>query len=118
MKKMFVSLVAGPALAASVLIGAPSATAETAAEGSVGSAAWPSNCSYGKYKSSLGSEGSKAICTSGGGQYRATVICKTWDGQTVNRDAPVWRNVGSGTVSYVFCPEQSFYSSSGIWTRQ
>lgn len=109
MRKRIYSLIGGTALAAAIVAGLPAmATAAPTA------AAWPEDCSYGKY-----SNGSSALCLSGGGQYRAVVICIPWNGgQLITREAPVWRDAGSGIRSIVYCPPQSQYSSSGIAKRQ
>jgi hypothetical protein len=47
-----------------------------------------------------------AKCASGGGKFKATVICKPWDGgPQVHREAPDWSYPGGS--SWVSCPPRS-----------
>ncbi|GLU49959.1 hypothetical protein [Nocardiopsis ansamitocini] len=114
MRKSLFSLVAGAALVAGTFAGPSSA----AAADEVGAAAtWPQNCTYKQHKNQYGSVGTRANCKSGGGQYRAAVICTPIKGGVgVTRLAPVWRKPGSG-YSYVYCPPETVYSSSGVEKR-
>lgn len=101
--KFVVSLLAATAFALTGLA--------TISEESASAANWPTGCTYKQYKK-MNNVGTRASCSSGGGYYRAVVVCRGHDGQTVTRENPNW--VRPGTSSYVFCPSASYYQYSGI----
>jgi hypothetical protein len=109
----------GPLAAAAMTLGIlATSTAPATADQVESAASWPSNCTFERFIDRYAGVGTKAICKSGGGQYRAAVICRpVLEGSDVTRLSPVWRNSGSGTYSYVYCPPETVYSSSGIEKR-
>lgn len=119
MKRMFYTLLATLAMAASVVVGvhgtasaAPlPATGHAAVSEDVSIQAWPTGCTYEKSEN-----GARAKCTNAnGGHYKASVNCRPWDGGAIfSRDAAVW--ISSGW-SWVGCPSRSDYASAGIWTK-
>ncbi|MGC9541844.1 hypothetical protein [Streptomyces sp. UG1] len=124
MKKRLLPPAAGAALAMGIVTGLPAVANAVPAPTAVQEAPaplakeWPKDCSYGKFKDIFKGEGTEAYCKSGGGKFKALVLCKPWSGgPIVNREAPVWQTVGNGKHSYVYCPPNTVYSSSGIMTK-
>ena len=68
--------------------------------GTAAAASWPVGCSHGTIDG-----GSTARCTSPYGEYKASVACRTFDGQTVFREAGFWQR--GGGASFAFCPENN-----------
>ncbi|WP_159394807.1 hypothetical protein [Streptomyces sp. H-KF8] len=104
MKKSYSTLLAAMGIAACFTLGLQG-TANAAPT------AWPTGCSNGKFDN-----GWEARCSnSNGGSYKATVLCKPFDGgDLVVRDAGVWKTSG---ISYVSCPPLTGVNSGGIITR-
>ncbi|GAA4932269.1 hypothetical protein HD597_012936 [Nonomuraea thailandensis] len=109
--KRFFSLFAGVTLAVGTVAMGSLAVATTASAAST--AGWPTGCDYYLYLS-----GARAECSSGSGQFKATVNCLPYSGGAiVYRVAAEWRNAGSGKFSYVPCPPMTANLSAGIIKR-
>ncbi|MFF5549343.1 hypothetical protein [Streptomyces olivaceoviridis] len=114
MKKTWSMVVAGGALAVSILGTQQVASAATVRAITV--KAHPSDCHYEKFNPD-GQQGATASCKkSNGGHYKAIVVCvRELNGDRVEREAGFWQS--GGKVSYVWCPPESFSETAGILTK-
>jgi hypothetical protein len=77
-------------------------------------ASWPRNCTTQQLSDTTAS----ALCTSGGGYYKATLICISYiTSQVVTAEAPTWVRPGGARFSHVSCPYMAFVYRVGILSK-
>lgn len=80
-----------------------------AAPATASAAMWPEDC----YNAAGPQRNWFAICRAGTGHYKATVVCKPWDGGgLVTREPAVWQPIGERSI--VWCPAKTDVSYGGI----